>query len=63
MQRLGEQHVAELAGIHLNRGPGIEGTSNALGHGLIADATDPRRDLPCAACLGQPHLQGLHAAA
>jgi hypothetical protein len=62
-ERLGEQHVAELAGIDLNRGPGIEGTSKALRHGLVPNATDPRRDLPSTACLGQPNLQGLHAAA
>ena len=57
LQRLGEQHVAELAGIHLNRGPGIEGTSNALGHGLIANAIDARRDLPGPGLTGQPDLQ------
>src|SRR5215813_5596576 len=63
MQRLGEEDIAELPRIHLNRGSRIERTPDALRHRLVADATDPRRDLACAACLGQPNLQGLHATA
>ena len=55
-ERLGEQHIAELSGIHLNRRPGIQGTPKALCDGLIDDATDTCRDLPCTACLGQPTL-------
>jgi hypothetical protein len=62
-ERLGQQHMAELPRVHCNRRPRIERTPEALRDGLIADATDPRRDLPGAAGLGQPTLQGLHAPA
>jgi hypothetical protein len=44
-ERLGEQHRAELAAIHLDPGPRIEGAAEALLDGLSADATNPRRDL------------------
>src|SRR5215510_3985443 len=63
MQRLREQHVAELPRIHLNRRSGIEGTPDALRDGLIADATDARGDLPGPCLTSQPDLQGLHAPA
>jgi len=52
MERLGEEYVAELSCIHLYCRPGIQRTPNAWRDGLVADATDPRRDLPGAACLG-----------
>ena len=53
--------MAELAGVDLNRGPGIERPPNTLRHGLIPDATDARVDLPGPCLTGQPDLQGLHA--
>ena len=46
-----KQHVAELAAVHLDRGPRIERAAEALRDGLIADAADPRRHLARAAVL------------
>ena len=60
MERLGEQHLAELPAVDLNRGPRIECAPEALRDGFIADAADPRCDLPRARRPGHLQLQGLH---
>ena len=62
MQRLRQQHVAELSCIHLNRGPRVERPPGPLTDGLISQAADPCRDLPGPARLGNARLDRLHTA-
>ena len=61
MQRLDEEHVAQLPGIHLNRRPGIERAPQPLLRRLVPRGDDPRRHLPGPARLRRGHLQRLHA--
>jgi hypothetical protein len=54
MQRLGEQHVAELAGIHLNRRPGIQGPAKARIQRLTPTLLIPAATCPAPAALASP---------
>jgi hypothetical protein len=58
-ERLGEQHLAELAARHRNRGPGIESTPEALLRQLRARDTDATCHLACWPGLRRPELQHL----